>query len=88
MLLLSQRLVRVVTTLILKLSFVLVRLAIRYLNRSLPNPIPCVLVKPEVLAEDTEQPRFLPWEVDTTRSLVEIHNMGAWLFYGKYIIIV
>ena len=37
----------------------------RYINHSLPNPIPCVLDKPEVLAEDTKQPRFLPWEFDT-----------------------
>ena len=45
--------------------YVLVRLAVGYLNRSLPNPIPCVLAKMEVLAEDTKQPRFLPWEFDT-----------------------
>ena len=43
----------------------LVRLAVRYLNRSLPNPIPCVLDIQEVLVEDTEQPRFLPWEFVT-----------------------
>ena len=43
-------------------SFCLARLAVRYLNRYLPNPIPCVLDKPEVLVKDTEQPRFLPWE--------------------------
>ena len=46
----------------------LVRLAARYLNRSLPNPFPGfpgVLDKPEVLARVTEQPRFLPWEFDT-----------------------
>ena len=50
---------------VLELSFVLVRLAVRYLNCSLPNPIPCVLDILEVLVEDTEQPRFLPWEFDT-----------------------
>ena len=63
--LVSQRLVKVVTTLLLELSFVLVRLAVRYLNCSLPNPIPCVLDILEVLVEDTEQPSFLPWEFDT-----------------------
>ena len=26
---------------------------------------PCMLDKPEVLAEVTERPRFLPWEFDT-----------------------
>ena len=50
---------------ILELSFVLVRLAVRYLNLSLPNPIPCVLVILEVISKPTEQPRFLPWEFDT-----------------------
>ena len=54
---------------VLELSFVLVRLAIRYLNRSLPNPIPCVLDILEVLGEDTEQPRFLPWEFDTVMKV-------------------
>ena len=39
--LLSQRLVKVVTTLLLELSFVLVRLSVRYLNCSLPNPSLC-----------------------------------------------
>ena len=61
--LLSQRLVKVVTTLWLELSFVLVRLAVRYLNRSLPNY--SLLDIPEVLAGVTEQLRFPPWEYDT-----------------------
>ena len=39
--LLSQRLVKVVTTLLLELSFVLVRLTVRYLNRFLPNHSLC-----------------------------------------------
>ena len=38
---------------------------IQRVNRSIPNPIPCVLDILEVLVEDTEQPRFLPWEFDT-----------------------
>ena len=37
-------------------------------NRSLPNPIPCVLDILEVLVEDTEQPRFLPWEFATNQT--------------------
>ena len=39
--LLSQRLVKVVTTLLFELSFVLVRLDVRYLNHSLPNHSLC-----------------------------------------------
>ena len=46
-------------------SFVLVRLAVRYLNRSLRNPILFVLDILEVLVEDTKHPRFLPWKFDT-----------------------
>ena len=42
-----------------------IRLAVKYINRSLSNPIPCVLDILEVLVEDTEQPRFLPWEFGT-----------------------
>ena len=49
----------------LELSFVLVRLAVRYLNCSLPNPIPCVLDILEVILRPTEQPRVLPWEFDS-----------------------
>ena len=64
--LLSQRLVKVVTSLLLELSLMLVRLTVRYLNRSLPNPILCVLDILEVLVEDIEQPRFLPWEFKTS----------------------
>ena len=63
--LLSQSLVKVVTTLILELSFMLVGLAVRYLNRSLPNAIICVQDILEVLVEDTKQHRFLPWEFNT-----------------------
>ena len=37
----------------------------RYLNRSLPNQFLWMLDKPEVLAEVTEWPRFLPWQFDT-----------------------
>ena len=44
----------VVITLWLEISFVLARLAVRYLNRSLPNHSPYVLDKPEVLAGVTE----------------------------------
>ena len=47
------------------IPFVLERLAVRYLNGSLPNPIPCVLDILEVIVKDTAQPRFLPWEFDT-----------------------
>ena len=54
--LLSQKLVKVVRTLLLEISFMLVRLAVRYLNRSLPNPISCVLDVLDVLVEDTKQP--------------------------------
>ena len=32
---------------------------------SLSPKSPCMLVKPEVLAEVTEQPRFLPWVFDS-----------------------
>ena len=60
--LLNQRLVKVVQ---LELSFVLVSLAVRYLNRSLPNPIPCVQDILEVIPKPTKQPRFLPWEFET-----------------------
>ena len=49
----------------------LVRLAVRYLNRALPNPIPCVLDILEALVEDTKQPRFLPWEFDTGTLLIK-----------------
>ena len=38
---------------------------IQRVNRSIPNPIPCVLDILEVLVEDTEQPRFLPWDFNT-----------------------
>ena len=63
--LLSQKmLVKVVTTPLLELTFLLVRLALRYLNRSLPKS-PWMLDKPEVLAGVTKRPRFLPWEFDT-----------------------
>ena len=56
--LLSQRLVKVVTTMLLELSFVLVRLA-------LSLTIPCVLDKLEVLEGVAEQPSFPPWEFYT-----------------------
>ena len=72
--LLSQRLVKVVTILILELSFVLVRLVVKYLNRSLPYPILNVLDILEALVEDTEQPRFLPWEFDTSYENSEIKD--------------
>ena len=68
---LVKRLVKVVTTLLLELSFVVVRLAVRYLNRSLPNPIPCVLDKPEVLPKSNKQPRFLTWEFNISEYIKE-----------------
>ena len=37
----------------------------RYLNCSLPNQFPWIIDKPEVLAEVTKRPRFLPWQFDT-----------------------
>ena len=40
-----------------------------HFNCSLPNPIPCVLDKPEVLPKPTEKPRFLLWEFDTNKVL-------------------
>ena len=58
----------------------LVRLAVRYRNHSLPNSIPCVLDK---LAESSEQPRLLPWEFDTTpqhtyeQYLSDLHQKSA-----------
>ena len=56
--LLIQRLAKVVTTLLLELSFVL---ATRYLNlTALSLTIPCVLDNLEDIAEVTEQLRFLP----------------------------
>ena len=55
----------------MQITFVVVRLAVRYLNRSLPNPIiPCVLDILEVIPKPTEQPRFLPWEFDTNIFLL------------------
>ena len=48
-----------------------VGLAVRDLNHSLTNPIPCVLDILEVLVEDTEQPRFLPWEFATGIAMVQ-----------------
>ena len=63
--LLSQRLVKVVTTLWLELSFLLARLASKDTFTALSQTIPCVLDNQEVLAEVTEQPRFLPWKFDT-----------------------
>ena len=43
---------------------------VRYLNCYLPNPIPCVLDILEVIPKPTEQPRFLPWEFDTSSASV------------------
>ena len=45
------------------------KLAVRYLNRSLPNSIPCALDK---VAETAEQSRFLPWEFQTRGKLTDL----------------
>ena len=84
--LLSQRLVKVSTTLLLELSIVLVRLAVRYLDRSLPNPIPCVLDIPEVLVEDTKQPRFLPWEFGTLLDSVLNCKLAIFFIFSRFLV--
>ena len=67
------------------LLYMLVRMAVRYLNSSLPNPIPCMLDILEVLVEDTEQPRFLPWEFDTIGKAIynTIHVTKAFEIFKR-----
>ena len=68
LLLKSKRLVKVVTTQLLKLSFVSVRLASKDTFTSL-SQITLDARQTEVLAGVTQQPRLLPWELDTIHKL-------------------
>ena len=60
----------------------LVRLAVRYLSHSLPNPIAGVLDILEVLSKPTKHPRFLASEFDTG-NLINLTSFGGKALVSK-----